>query len=364
MLNAARCAIVALAFASLATACEEYVAPPDLELDFPPEGTFIEGDPLALSFSEPIDPSTLRVRVWSDKRDRDGILPGDLAPLLDNCTVAASPCDGEGSTLVVADDGMSATLVLSNEGIGKPDVPLLLEVLPGLRSAETRVTVARARIFDFQFKPAEVNEEPVPFEEGEYLFVSVFTEPLPNVITLISDVQTTDDGRFYIVGAEGDNYPDTDQSTTNPDDLFIDETDQGFVIFAVGTIRQNDREERFVETDRFDVRLLLLDFDIRISGMRFTGVVVKNQDTGRDQIRGTLSYESLRLLNANTGRQLFEYAAATTTFVADQIPAEKHIDGTPSMCGDPCGTVIAQCEIPEVWPPEGVCDDGEAEGSQ
>lgn len=341
--------------------CEEYVEPPLVDLDFPPEGTFIEGDSLALTFTEAIEPETLKVRVWRDQRNIEGEMPPDAVPLLDVCTVDTSPCDDQGSAVRVADDGMTAEIVLDPEGIGKPDVPLLVEVLAGLRSVETGADLGSARIFDFQFKPAVVQEDPVPFEEGIYLFVSVFDEPIPNVITLMSDVRVTADGRFYIVGAESDEIAGAAQNTRDPEELFIDDTDQGFVVFAVGRIRENDRGERFMETETFEIQLRLLeDLIIQILGLRFTGIVVKNEDTGLDQIQGTLSFEGITLRRGENPP--FTYAAGTTTFVADQVPAEHVPEGTPDMCENPCGIVPGQCEPPSPWPPEGVCDDGEGSG--
>lgn len=341
--------------ALLVGACEEYVAPPDVDLDFPPEGTFIEGQSLVLSFTEPIEPDSLRVRIWPDRRDVEGQLPSNITPLLDVCTVATSPCDTEGSTLFVDDDGMRAELALNPEGIGKPDVPLLVEVLPGLVSVQTRANLGRSRMFDFQFKPAVVAEDPVPFEEGIYLFVSVFDEPIPNVITLMSDVRVTNDGRIYIVGAESDEIAGAAQNTRDPAELFIDVSDQGFVVFAEGRIRENARAERFIETNTFEIQLKLGPLRIEIFGLRFTGIVVKHGETGGDQIQGTLSFEGIRL--STDGNPPFTYAPGTTTFIADQVPDDLVPPGTPDMCESPCGSVPGQCFPPEGWPPDGLCDD-------
>lgn len=331
----------------------EYIEPPTVDLEFPPEGTFVEGDALRIVFSEPVVDSSIRVRVWPDVRDPEGDLPPSAEPLLDVCTVVTSPCGDEGTTLTIVDDGSAALLQLNPTGIGRPDVPLLLEVLAGTESIETGADIGRDRLFDFQFKPAVVVQDPVPFEEGVYLFVSVFDEPIPNVITLMSDVRTNDAGVFWIIGAEADEIDGAAQNTRDPTELYIDTEDTGFVAFAEGTIRENDIGERFVETDRFGIDLQIGPLLIEILGLRFTGIVVKNEETGLDQIQGTLSFENIRL--TSDGGQPFVYDAGTTTFVADQVPDDLIPPGTPEMCDDPCGDVPSQCNIPAPWPPPGFC---------
>jgi len=356
-MNTSRPTSFACSFARLAAlvgsvaafgACE-YVEPVDARLRFPAEGTFIEGDPLVIDFTMPIEPSSLAVTIWNDARDLEGELPSDATPLLDRCTLAACPAPNR---LTVADDRMSATLVVDPAGAGKPDVPLLIEVHAGLEG-ENGASKGASRIQDFQFKPAIVLEEAVPFEEGIYLFVSEFSEPVPNVITLMSDVRTNDRGRFLIVGAESDEIEGAAQNTRDPKELFIDVTDMGFVAIAFGQIRRNDLDQRFVETETFSINLRLGPMGVDIFGLRFTGIVVKHPDTGLDRIQGTLSYEGITLTNGN--RPPFTYAAGTTTFIADQVPAEDVPEGTPDICDNPCGAVPSQCDVPAVWPPEGFC---------
>ena len=342
----------------------EYIEPPTVELQFPPEGTFVEGDALRIVFSEPVAGDSIRVRVWPDLRDPEGDLPSDAEPLVSVCTAATSPCDDEGTILTLEDNGAAALLQLNPDGIGRPDVPLLLEVLSGARSAENDSEIGDAHFFDFQFKPAVVVHDPVPFEQGTYLFVSVFGEPIPNVITLMSDVRTNDRGVFWILGAESDEIDGALQITRDPAELFIDVEDTGFVVFAEGTIRENEIGERFVETERFAIELRIGPLLIEILGLRFTGIVVKNTETGLDQLQGTLSFENIQL--TADGGDPYLYDSGTTTFIADQVPEELIPPGTPEMCDSPCGAVPSQCDPPPPWPPQGFCGvpyDDAAEGS-
>jgi hypothetical protein len=254
---------------------------------------------------------------------------------------------------VLDEDASAALLVLNPEGIGRPDVPLLLEVLAGAQSTENGTDIGQTHFFDFQFKPAEVVHDPVPFEQGTYLFVSVFDEPIRNVITLMSDVRTNDRGVFWILGAESDEIEGAAQNTRDPAELFIDTEDSGFVAFAEGTIRENEIGERFVETERFAINLTIGPLLIEILGLRFTGIIVKNDETGRDQIQGTLSFENVQL--TADGGDPFLYDSGTTTFIADQVPDELIAPGTPEMCESPCGSVPSQCDPPPPWPPPGFC---------
>lgn len=340
-------------FALFVLAGCEYIQPPTVDLEFPPEGTFVEGESLRIVFSEAVEADSVQVRVWPDVRDLEGDLPSDIEPLLDTCTLATSPCGSEGTVLVMEESGDAALLTLNPEGIGRPDVPLLLEVLSGARSRETGADIGQTHYFDFQFKPADVVRDPVPFEQGTYLFVSVFDEPIPNVITLMSDVRTNDQGDFWLLGAESDEIDGAAQNTRDPAELFIDVEDTGFVVFAEGTIRENDIGERFIETDRFSIQLRIGPLLIEILGLRFTGIVVKSDETGLDQIQGTLSFENIRL--TADGGDPFLYDAGTTTFIADQVPDELIPEGTPEMCDDPCGLVPSQCDPPLPWPPPGFC---------
>ncbi|MCB9532145.1 MAG: hypothetical protein H6700_10300 [Myxococcales bacterium] len=327
----------------------EYVEPPSVDLTVPEGGTFVEGQPLVFRFSEPIDPASVVIDVWADERDLEGELPADATPLLAGCTATA--CTPP-NVLTIADDHLSAELSLDPAGIGKPDVPLLAEVQPGL-VGDAGAATGHSSIFDFQFKPAEISEDAVPFEEGIYLVVSEFEQPIPNVLTLMSHVLVSERGEFLIVGAESDEIEGAAQNTRDPSELFIDTTEQGFVAFAKGRIRQNDAGERFVETETFEITLRLAGLQIQIFGLRFTGIVVKNPETNLDQLQGTLSFEGIALSAGDNDP--FVYDAGTSVFIADQVPAELVPPGTPDICTAPCGDVPGQCEVPEVWPPPGFC---------
>ena len=231
-----------------------YEPPPEVVLDFPEEGTFLEGDPLVLSFSVPIDPATLTVSVWPDERDSENEIPEDSEPLLEGCTLATSPCGT--TTFSVAEDGMSASVTLDPDDLGQPDVPFLLEVHPGLQGTEPDVgELNRSIFFDFQFKPVDPTAEPVDFQEGAYTIVAIIEEPLPLIMNLIAEFRRGPGNEVIGAAAEGVPIEGAEANTGIPEELYVDPTERGYMIFAGGTLRESASGERFFETTPFNFRI-------------------------------------------------------------------------------------------------------------
>ena len=327
-----------------------YNPPPEVTLEPPEAGVFTSGDPLVLSFSEPIDPGTLKITIWPDDRDIEGVLPPGTESLLATC----APGEMCGSTtLSVTDDGLSAVVQLDPDDLGQPDVPLLLEVQPGLSDLEQNTTGTNF-VFDFQFQPAPIeNAGPIEFDEGYYIIVSVIEDPLPAVLTLAAHIVAQDDGTFAIAAGEMDPIENAAKNTSNPDELIVDTGEQGFAIFVLGLLTVTEDGERFLESEPYDLSLALGPVELVLGDLRLSGKLEKDPDTGKDQISGTLSYAGLTLL---TGDSSFDYDPGTTTFTADFVPADKTPANAPDMCGEICGGVTAQCNPPANFPPEGFCE--------
>lgn len=347
--------VIALLSLLIAAGCEEYMAPPEPSLNAPPNGTFRANELLDLQFQAPIVPETLAVSVYNDTRTGERELPEDAVPILANCTLATSPCDEEGTTLTIADDGMSAALYLNPEGIGKPDVPLLVQIEPGLEDAQTGGVLTYPQFFNFQFTPEDNTQDPVEFQGGTYVVVAEFEKPIANVLTLLADMNVTEDNRFVLVGAEADEFEGADQNTRDPEELYVDVSEQAFVVFAEGRIRQNDAGERFIETNEFTVTLSLGAITVALSGLKIDGKVEQHPVYNNDQLVGTLSYQAIEI---DFGFKVVPYEAGNTTFDASQIPDGLDPPGMPAICGEPCGIVPIQCNVPEEFPPPGFCDDG------
>ncbi len=349
------------AFVSAALGACVYEAPPDVTLVQPPEGVFYSGDPVTIEFSSPIEPDSLVVRVWPDNRDIELEFLPDTVPLLDACTVATSPCAGNAVT--VADDGLSAELRFDPAGVGRPDVPLLLEVAEGLRDAETGIETGTRLLFNFQFKPVEQLVDPVDFDQGYYVVLSVIEQPVPTIMTLLAHIIVGENNRVALAGAEADLVDDDlAPNTTNAAELIVDESDQGFVIFAYASLRESGAGERFFETDPFVLELRLGPIIATVQGTRMTGKVLDDAESGHDRIEGTMSYEGI-LLDVGSGEP-YLYEPGSATFVAAWAPPEDTAPGVPDICGDQCGAATAQCFPPDGFPGDGFCTgEGSGEGS-
>ncbi len=338
-----------LAAVSLALAACAYDPPPEVTLDVPAEGSFLVGEPLRVHFSEPIDPDTLAIRVWPSERDIEGEIPAGTAPLLDTCRLADSPCGD--AALALSEDATSAEIVLARSTLGAPGQPLILEITDDLTDAGG---MARGipEWFDVQFSPRrEPNSEPVEFGDGVYIIVAEIDEPVPSIITLITDIRVVPDGSLALAAAEGDPIGDAPRNTRDPEQLMVDDTDNGFGLHAWGFVQQRDGA-RFIDTDPIDVNLSL-GVTLVIHDIRISGSIVYDEELGADRIDGTVSFSGLTL---NPGETESSYPAGTKNFTADRAPDSLVPDGTPRVCGDLCGAVTTQCEPPFDFPGETMCE--------
>jgi len=320
----------------------------------PAEGTFYVGDPLQLSFDRPIERDSLVIRVWPGARDVEREMLSDSVPLLEHCTHTSSPCGA--TALVVHDDRLGATIEFDRETLGKPDVPFILEVLPGVKG-DNGAETGRSVWFDFQFKPLpEAPEEAIPFDAGYYIIVAKTDQP-PATMSLVTDVMVLADGRVALAGGEADEIGDAPKNTTDPTKLRMDDSPLGYAVFALGRIRLSEEGERFLETDPFAISVTQGPVRVLLEGTRITCKVVVNPETGHDRLDGTLSWEKITLFAGTTDPLEYEYEAGGTTIdAADYVSPDLVPEGAPSVCGDLCGVVTAQCEPPEGFPGEDFCE--------
>jgi hypothetical protein len=331
-----------------------YNPPPDIELNRPADGAYIQGDTVVLSFSEAIDPASLKVRVWSGERDIENEIPAGSEPLLGQCSAAKSPCDT--TTLVVAEDGLSAELNFDPEGLGKADVPMILEIEAGL-STEGGVETGISYFYDFQFRPDLTNTgDTIEFQDGYYLLIAKTDKPVKNVvITIAAHVKVLSDGRMSLAGVRLDPIEGAPEGTEDLSELLVNTDYDGFGIFTTGTVALNDGE-RFLESEFFEVSLKLGPITIQIQNMRLTGGKIEaNPDTGLDEISGTLSYESMLFSTGNS--EPFEYVGDSTSFYANRMADEDVPEGVSDMCGNQCGAATAQCDPPEGFPALEFCSE-------
>lgn len=325
-----------------------YDPPPEVTIDQPEGGAFLAGDPIRLRFSELISPDSLAIRIWPSERDIEGELPAGTAPLLDTCRLADAPCGD--ADLTLAEDGASAELLLARDTLGAPGLPLLLEVTRELTDLGGSSRGVPAW-FDVQFSPRrEPNTEPVDFDDGVYVIVAEIDDPVPAVITLVTDIVVIPDGSLALAAAEGDPIGDAPKNTRDPSEIDVDTTDNGFALHIWGFVQQRDGA-RFIDTDPIDVSLSL-GVVLVIRDVRVTGTIVRDDESGSDRIDGTVSFSGITL---NPGESEANYPAGNTSFTADRAPDALVPEGTPRVCGDLCGGVTAQCEPPFDFPGDAMC---------
>jgi hypothetical protein len=342
----------ALLLASL-TSCVEYNAPPEPQLVFPMAGLFTVGEPLTIEFSEPIRPDTLSISVYDageGARDIENERVAGLEAKLSGCTPATSPCGN--ASITMAEDGLSAELLLMGEEFSKIKVPFELEIASGLMDTDGNATAAPWS-FDFLFGIAEAgNGEPVEFEDGHYILVGQIQQPLPAVLVVAMDIQAKENGEFALAGVKAKALEGFPKNTNNPDELFIDATENGFGIFATGQISP-DGDGRFLQTEPFDVNLSIGPVGITLTDVRVAGSVIELD--GHDSVDGNISFSSV-VLDTGSGDP-FTYDAGNTTVALTWVATGDLPEGYSTLCGDNlCGHVEFQCNPPEEFPPAGFCE--------
>ncbi len=335
-------------------ACEDYNAPPSVTLAVPEGGNYTTGQPVVLEFSEPVAYGTLSVSIWPDERNIEQELPASSTPHISRCTPSSSPC-GE-LTLTLSEDRTSAIMEFDPEGLGAPDVPLLVEVHQGLADGSGADT-GQSLWFDFLFKPDLEQEDAcaptVAFQSGTYLIVGSIDQPLPATLRLWSDIVVLEDGTMAIAAGEVDNIDGAPKNTTNPDEVVLDVDDDGFAIHATGQVCANPEDgSQFFRTDPVDVNISIGPIGITLEQVRLEGDILPDPDLpGSDMIDGRLTFEGLLLISGNLETP---YDPGGTTFVGKAVPEDKAIEEAPKVCGDTCGATV-QCNPPADFPGDGIC---------
>ena len=344
------CALMSL------TACDSFIydPPPELTLERPQQGSFVATEPVRIRASEPLDPESFKLRIWEPVLDVEGLLPQDATPLMDTCGVGAS-C-GAGVKVQISQDNLAIDVVFPEQmSLARPGATLLFEVLPGVADVAQNTT-GRSTFYNVQFRAPEgrYNADPVSFQNGSYVFSSVITDPVPAVLTLISDVVVMPDGRFFTAGGEGDEINGAPKETTNPVDLIVDPTDQGWAAHIEGFITLTEEGDRLLETDPVDLFLPTDPFFVDLKRVRLDGKIVKDED-GNDFLQGSLSFEQLILRLGSLDARPIEYEGGSQDLVGIYIKPEEVPEDHPLVCGDQCGAIIGECDPPANFPDDDVC---------
>ncbi len=336
-----------LSIALTLAACANYDPPPEIGLPLPDAGIYQVGDALTITFSEPVDASTLAIRIWratpEDLTLEDEFVAG-LEPLQGTCRPSESCAEAK---LELAEDRMSATLTMTGDAFTKVKVPFRLEVLAGLKDDAGRESKA-PRFFDFQFAPASISTEPIEFTNGRYLLIALITDPVKVPFNMYAEIKVRDDGTFRMLGAKGINIDGAPKNTKEPAEVQLDVTENGFGVFITGTVSASDGEV-FLQSEPKDLEFVFSGLPVSLNALRFNGTVVTHPDTGADRIEGTISYSGVTIPGVTTD-------PGNTSFVADLLATEHTPEALPSMCGDLCGGITNECDPPEGYPGEGWCE--------
>ncbi len=346
----------------LSSACSSFVydPPPEITLNRPKKGVFVSTEPVTMTFSESVDPSTFVFDVWEPTDlTVEGELVAGATPLVSGCSVAKSPCENEVSVEPVStgDEVTGMKITFPARGIAKPGSTLVLQVVEGLADEQGN-TAGASSFFNLQFSAPEggrFNTEPVPFQNGTYIFSSVITDPVPAVLTLISDTIVMPDGRFYTAGGEGDEINGAPKETTDPKNLIVDPTDQGWAAHIAGFVTLTEDGERLLETDPVDLYLPTAPLYVFLNGVRMNGKIVKDKN-GNDFVQGSLSFEDLELRIGELDAKPIVYDGGSQDLVGIFVPDEDRPANHPLICGDQCGAIIGNCVPPADFPDEDVCE--------
>lgn len=168
----------ALAIA-LGPACENYVAPPAATINGIQDGVLADSNaPLVLTFTKPVDPNTLRVKVVNLDLDADGHFSDergdqstDLKPLFSH-----DPEDGDrGGVATLSDDGIALKITPKGRFPVGPKLAVLIE--PGLSNRTGDVTAVRKRLL-FSYAFACSGKGTKLLASGGYFFLLDINQPV------------------------------------------------------------------------------------------------------------------------------------------------------------------------------------------
>lgn len=349
--------LLTTALLSTAPGCESFIydPPPVVTLEIPSDGSFVVGSELTLRFSEAIDPESLVVRVWRTALTIEFEIPADAVPVVADCTLAQGTCGDLTMRAAEGEDPAApwvVTMALDPAGIGRPGPPLVLEIARGLSDSQGNDTGV-SKLYNVQFRAdgQVLNTEPVPFVNGTYIFGSVINQPIPAVLTLISDVVVTPDGRIFIAGGEGDEIGDAPKTTLKPEELFVDPTDQGWAAHLRGYITLTADGDRLMETEPVDLHLPTDPLFVDLEQVRIVGQIIKDAN-GNDYIEGTMSFERVAI---TTGGRMRFLAGGVEPVIGVYVQPGKEPANHPLICGDLCGVIIGECSPPPDFPDVDVC---------
>lgn len=175
------CSTIFVLSAALLTGCGElYDAPPAPFIEGAEDGTLDDPNaPIILSFAEPVDPTTIDIKVIRAATDIEGNLADEDEDLTNELDVMFSshPVDGDvGGFAELLDNNSRLRIVPSASMPVGPKLAILVE--KGLKDLAGNTTTTRKRLsFGYTFK-LECNAPSAVFDSGYYFMLADIKQPL------------------------------------------------------------------------------------------------------------------------------------------------------------------------------------------
>lgn len=358
-LRLARATLVALLAASPLAACEEYDPPPEVTLVQPSVGFWTAVTPIELVFTESIDPASLVLTIWPSERDIEGNFRPDVQPIVANCSLATTPCNG--LMLSLNENATRATIIQNEVFADREGVPMVIEIHAGLKDLVGR-TRKVATFFDFQINP-QCGNQPVDIDlDSGVISLTANLQVLPIWLQMLLDFAIDEDtGRFRVIGtfarvASG-REPPLPTNYNHPDGLVAEITDVGWAVTFTGCLVEQAPGQFFIQSDPFDVSITVLNIiPVTLTGFQVQGTLRPGgAEDGRDFASGTLSTSG-----GSFGDPPNAVAPITTAWDGFGLRPSEVPDALPRVCEeDPCAELRAaggDCQVPAGFDPGPVCD--------
>jgi hypothetical protein len=399
-------------------ACQTYIAPADPQLLENTTGALrYAGDPVDITFSKMIDPTTLVFNVYSGSTEA-----GNYTKVLADCRLGAATeavCGTTKLTYVAMSEYATVdatgqpvtnlrpllTVQFDAADVGKPGVPLTLEIADGLKGYDghPRTYPWQGSVQFFPKIPGGGDDDddatdtsgpgddddtggtgdtgddddtggsdtgpvidPIDFDDGVFIIsgtvkIGTFT----TYLRLITDIKVTPDGRAALVATMGtyDQAGGAARDTNIPEEITVNTGPTGFTIFSEGTLTDQNGT-RFLVTNKTDASVqAAVGIRVNLYGLQINASVAKNPATGKDRLEGTIAYQKLEIIvgsgeptKVNTpGNEAFKPADWITPARVPQTPAQSCVETT---CGD---VIPANCTVSTPnWPSGKFCTDWKA----
>lgn len=342
----------------LCQACDEYDPPPTAKLFQPAVGFWTSVTPLELEFSEAIDPASLTITIWPSEVDIEGNFRPDVQPIIADCSLATSPCNG---LILSLDEGATKATMIQNEVFAEREgTPMIMEVHAGLKDPQGRARKV-ATYFDFQVNP-QCGNQPVDIElDTGVVSLTANLQVLPIWLQMMLDFAIDKNtGRFTVFGTFArveTRDPPLPTNYNHPDGLFADISDVGWAVTFTGCLVEKAQGEYFLQSDPFDVSITVLNIiPVTLTGFQVQGTLKPGgAEDGRDFVSGTLSTSG-----GTFGDPPNSVEPITTAWDGFSLKADEIVPGLPRVCEEnPCAELEGSggdCQVPEAFDPGDVCE--------